>query len=1254
MAAGNTGMKKRHLLSSILLGFVALAAFAEPGAANLVLNPGFESGDGSGLPPSWRSDEWNPGMTRFVQASDGAYRGSRYVRIQSDDEDDAKLIQRIAVKPGSLYRISVMARAKADRADRRGAYVSVLNIFDGSNEARDTQGAWTELSLYGRTGPGQASIELCLRLGGYSSLNSGWADFDEVRVSKIDRLPEGANAIALSPPSGPSSSAPSAANSDPLAVFLFLLALFGLAYLFDRSRAAPFLDSAGKGRVGALVALSCLLAAGIALRLRFSFGGHGYPSELGALEDWAERAWASRLAFFYRAASPADCPPGYALLLAPIGGLRSLFDLSAASPGAEFLIRIPSLACDLGLAMLAYRVVGGAAGRSRGLLACAAVVLNPLAILGGAVWGSYESAFCLCLAASLAGAKGDKPLRAGIAYGLAILMKPLALAFLPVFILLYASRKKTLPAARFLVACIGASLLGFLPFMAASGPDLPLEYFASAYRSIPFATLNAANFWGACGQNGAPVGTAWLGLSLGAWGTIAAALLVCFSVLVYRTLARKGPEGRDPVFETAAFLALGIFCFGARMGPRDLSLAPVLLLFAWSGRAGLRTFWLAIAQSLLGFLSLSLVYRLARGNLFRVPALDPLFIVLSILNVLSFLAFLGIARAEPEFARAERDERGPGRWEGRILEPGRYALIGEASEAEGKRYRAIGIGCLTALCLVFALQDLGDLRVPEKGWKPTRTTDAVLIDLGAERQVDAVSWYSGIGEGEFLLRSSLDGSSWSPGWILKPALYSWATLDVKAKARYLELRPKSLGGNLLETAFWKDGEGRPLEARGAAGPTPLLDEQGLAKRYARYTDSMVFDEIYHGRTAYEHIHRLEPYEWTHPPLGKLIIAIGIELFGMGPFGWRIMCALFGALLVPAFYGLARQAFPKGNLALGAAAAYAFDFMRLTQTRLALIDGYVTLFVLGSYLFMWRYYLSALDRRRPDYPSLAASGLFFGLGAATKWNAIYSGAGLAVLFFIAFVGRLRADLKAGRRGASAAAGASGVLGLCVLCFILLPLAIYVAAYVPTLLVPGHDFGSIWRYQGRMYTYHSTLKAEHPFASSWWQWPWLVKPVWYFKGEGLPAWLSSTIVAHGNPLVWWPSLASAIAAAFIALRRKDGRILPAILGFFAQYLPWTLVPRLTFLYHYFPILPFGLICAVYCAQALLPAGLLSPPVRSGAGARPGGPAAWFLRDWWIWIYGAACALLFAWFFPALTGAIVPSAWIWSLRWLPSWFF
>lgn len=140
-----------------------------------------------------------------------------------------------------------------------------------------------------------------------------------------------------------------------------------------------------------------------------------------------------------------------------------------------------------------------------------------------------------------------------------------------------------------------------------------------------------------------------------------------------------------------------------------------------------------------------------------------------------------------------------------------------------------------------------------------------------------------------------------------------------------------------------------------------------------YFNSSYFDEIYHARTAYEHLRGVYPYEVSHPPLGKEILALGIALFGMTPFGWRCMGALFGVVMLPLMWDLLRRMFRDDRVALCGTALLAFDFMHLTQTRIATIDSFATLFILLMYLFLYRYFAEGKLRH------LAACGIAFGRG-----------------------------------------------------------------------------------------------------------------------------------------------------------------------------------------------------------------------------------------------------------------------------------
>ena len=75
---------------------------------------------------------------------------------------------------------------------------------------------------------------------------------------------------------------------------------------------------------------------------------------------------------------------------------------------------------------------------------------------------------------------------------------------------------------------------------------------------------------------------------------------------------------------------------------------------------------------------------------------------------------------------------------------------------------------------------------------------------------------------------------------------------------------------------------------------------------------------------------------------------------MNPFGWRFVGTLCGVIMVPLLYLFLKNLFGKRCIAVCGTALFAFDFMHFTQTRIATIDTYAVLFILISYLFMYRW------------------------------------------------------------------------------------------------------------------------------------------------------------------------------------------------------------------------------------------------------------------------------------------------------------
>ena len=96
----------------------------------------------------------------------------------------------------------------------------------------------------------------------------------------------------------------------------------------------------------------------------------------------------------------------------------------------------------------------------------------------------------------------------------------------------------------------------------------------------------------------------------------------------------------------------------------------------------------------------------------------------------------------------------------------------------------------------------------------------------------------------------------------------------------------------------------------SAGAENLVDEQSTLTGEPDWFNSAYFDEIYHARTGYELNHRLRIYEWTHPPLGKVLMSLCISVFGMTPFGWRFAGASMGVLMLPAMYLTGKLLFKK--------------------------------------------------------------------------------------------------------------------------------------------------------------------------------------------------------------------------------------------------------------------------------------------------------------------------------------------------------
>src|SRR6185503_8146050 len=152
-----------------------------------------------------------------------------------------------------------------------------------------------------------------------------------------------------------------------------------------------------------------------------------------------------------------------------------------------------------------------------------------------------------------------------------------------------------------------------------------------------------------------------------------------------------------------------------------------------------------------------------------------------------------------------------------------------------------------------------------------------------------------------------------------------------------------------------------------------------------FPNEEVFDEVYHAKTALQYLNGEPPTEWVHPPTAKLLIAVGVWLFGYEPWAWRLMPALAGIALAPVFYLLARRVLVAERAAVLATALLLCDGVYLVQSRIAMTNIFAVLFQLSAALFILR----AALRPRLSAPDMLAAGLCLGLALSTRWTSLWA-------------------------------------------------------------------------------------------------------------------------------------------------------------------------------------------------------------------------------------------------------------------------
>lgn len=90
--------------------------------------------------------------------------------------------------------------------------------------------------------------------------------------------------------------------------------------------------------------------------------------------------------------------------------------------------------------------------------------------------------------------------------------------------------------------------------------------------------------------------------------------------------------------------------------------------------------------------------------------------------------------------------------------------------------------------------------------------------------------------------------------------------------------------------------------------------------------------------------------------------------------------------------------------------------------------------------------------------------------------------------------------------------------------------------------------------------------------------MLRPVYLYTSDEIGGYVGR-IYAIGNPLTFWFGLASVILSFIYAIKEKNKKLGLVIFSYVIFFVPWALSPRIMFLYHYLPSIPFLAIAAAY---------------------------------------------------------------------------
>lgn len=340
-----------------------------------------------------------------------------------------------------------------------------------------------------------------------------------------------------------------------------------------------------------------LLLSGFLIRLIFATFP-GFRVDTDTFFAWGVRVVEVGFSNFYSPDVWTNYTPGMIYVFYFLGLLKNGFSLNPEQ--FYYLLKIPSIVADLVLSYFVYEQLLKTSSRKIAIYGLIFCLFNPVLIFNSSIWGAFDGLLTLFLFLSVYYLDQKKLISSSVYFAIALLVKPQAIALVPVFGLFILKNFSISNILKLLFPALATVIILSLPYFPQDQFFGFFNLFLKMTQDYQGNSLFAYNTWGIFGfwiDDGTNLGL----LSYRIWGLL---LLSLFWIFFYLLFFKRKFDAFT--LSTLAFLAF--FFLPTRVHERYLfSAIPFLVLTALQFRSKFLVI-VATTLSILHLINLYYVY----------------------------------------------------------------------------------------------------------------------------------------------------------------------------------------------------------------------------------------------------------------------------------------------------------------------------------------------------------------------------------------------------------------------------------------------------------------------------------------------------------------------------------------------------------------------------------------------------------------------------------------------------------------------